>query len=161
MKKAIIALSILCTGTLAISPITFAQGKANINNKEIIQNINKDETNNAINNNKLTNEEKVDIPQEEVNENISNQTEDNKDEVSVEVNKTITKEQAKDLLEVKNPNVEYLYQGDENNFGVLKDKGLSGYVFLPNVEGDMGYFVDKTTQEIYYFHPSGYLELIK
>lgn len=127
MKKAIIALSILCTGILAISPITFAQSKANTNNQEIIQNIN---------NNK-------------------------QEEVSPEINKTITKEQAKVLLEVKNPNVEYLYQGDENNFGALKDKGLSGYVFLPNVEGDMGYFVDKNTQEIYYFHPSGYLELIK
>lgn len=126
MKKAIIALSILCTGILLISPITFAQSKANVNHQEIIQNIN-----------------------------------NKKEEVSPKINKTITKEQAKVLLEVKNPNVEYLYQGDENNFNVLKDKGLSGYVFLPNVEGDMGYFVDKTTQEIYYFHPSGYLKLIK
>lgn len=126
MKKAIIVLSILCTGILAISPITFAQSKANNNNQEIIQNIN-----------------------------------NNQEELAPQVNKTITKEQAKVLLELKNSNVEYLYQGDENNFGVLKDKGLSGYVFLPNVEGDMGYFVDKTTQEIYYFHPSGYLELVK
>lgn len=127
MKKAIIVLSILCTGILAISPITFAQSKANNNHQEIIQNIN---------NNK-------------------------QEELAQEVNKTITKEHAKALLEEKNPNVEYLYQGDENNFGALKDKGLSGYVFLPNVEGDIGYFVDKTTQEIYYFHPSGYLELVK
>ncbi len=127
MKKAIIVLSILCTGILAISPITFAQNKANNNHQEIIQNIN---------NNK-------------------------QEELAPQVNKTITKEQAKALLEEKNPNVEYIYQGDENNFGVLKDKGLSGYVFLPNVEGDIGYFVDKTTQEIYYFHPSGYLELVR
>lgn len=127
MKKAIIVLSILCTGILAISPITFAQSKANNNQQEIIQNIN---------NNK-------------------------QEELAPQVNKTITKEQAKALLEENNPNVEYIYQGDENNFGVLKDKGLSGYVFLPNVEGDIGYFVDKTTQEIYYFHPSGYLELVR
>ena len=126
MKKSIIALSILLTGILTISPVTFAQNKANINYKQINQNV------------------------------INNQ-----EEVNIDINNTITKKQAKELLELKNPNIKYLYQGDENNFTVLKEKGLSGYVFLPDVEGDMGYFVDKTTQNIYYFHPSGYLELIK
>ena len=126
MKKSIIALSILLTGILTISPITFAQNKANINYKQINQNV------------------------------INNQ-----EEVNIDINNTITKEQAKELLKLKNPNIQYLYQGDENTFTVLKEKGLSGYVFLPDVEGDMGYFVDKTTQNIYYFHPSGYLELIK
>ena len=126
MKKSIIALSILLTGILTISPITFAQNKANINYKQI-------------------------------NQNVINKQE----EVNIDINNTITKEEAKELLELKNPNIKYLYQGDENNFTVLKEKGLSGYVFLPDVEGDMGYFVDKTTQNIYYFHPSGYLELIK
>lgn len=126
MKKSIIALSILLTGILTISPVTFAQNKANINYKQINQNV------------------------------INNQ-----EEVNIDINNTITKEQAKELLELKNPNIKYLYQGDENNFTVLKEKSLSGYVFLPDVEGDMGYFVDKTTQNIYYFHPSGYLELIK
>lgn len=126
MKKSIIALSILLTGILTISPVTFAQNKANINYKQINQNV------------------------------INNQ-----EEVNIDINNTITKEQAKELLELKNPNIKYLYQGDENTFTVLKEKGLSGYVFLPDVEGDMGYFVDKTTQNIYYFHPSGYLELIK
>lgn len=126
MKKSIIALSILLTGILTISPVTFAQNKDNINYKQINQNV------------------------------INNQ-----EEVNIDINNTITKEQAKELLELKNPNIKYLYQGDENTFTVLKEKGLSGYVFLPDVEGDMGYFVDKTTQNIYYFHPSGYLELIK
>lgn len=126
MKKSIIALSILLTGILTISPVTFAQNKANINYKQINQNV------------------------------INNQ-----EEVNIDINNTITKKQAKELLELKNPNIKYLYQGDENNFTVLKEKSLSGYVFLPDVEGDMGYFVDKTTQNIYYFHPSGYLELIK
>lgn len=126
MKKSIIALSILLTGILTISPVTFAQNKANINYKQINQNV------------------------------INNQ-----EEVNIDINNTITKEQAKELLKLKNPNIQYLYQGDENTFTVLKEKGLSGYVFLPDVEGDMGYFVDKTTQNIYYFHPSGYLELIK
>ena len=60
-----------------------------------------------------------------------------------------------------NPDIEYLYQGDENSFQALKDKNLSGYVFLPNVDGDMGYFVDKHDSHIYLFHPSGYLELYK
>ena len=126
MKKSIIALSILLTGILTISPVTFAQNKANINYKQINQNV------------------------------INNQ-----EEVNININNTITKEEAKELLKLKNPNRQYLYQGDENTFTVLKEKGLSGYVFLPDVEGDMGYFVDKTTQNIYYFHPSGYLELIK
>lgn len=126
MKKSIIALSILLTGILTISPVTFAQNKANINYKQINQNV------------------------------INNQ-----EEVNIDINNTITKEEAKELLKLKNPNIQYLYQGDENTFTVLKEKGLSGYVFLPDVEGDMGYFVDKTTQNIYYFHPSGYLELIK
>ena len=126
MKKSIIALSILLTGILTISPITFAQNKANINYKQI-------------------------------NQNVINKQE----EVNIDINNTITKEEAKELLELKNTNIKYLYQGDENTFTVLKEKGLSGYVFLPDVEGDMGYFVDKTTQNIYYFHPSGYLELIK
>lgn len=126
MKKSIIVLSILLTGILTISPVTFAQNKANINYKQINQNV------------------------------INNQ-----EEVNININNTITKEQAKELLKLKNPNIQYLYQGDENTFTVLKEKGLSGYVFLPDVEGDMGYFVDKTTQNIYYFHPSGYLELIK
>ena len=126
MKKSIIALSILLTGILTISPVTFAQNKDNINYKQINQNV------------------------------INNQ-----EEVNININNTITKEEAKELLKLKNPNIQYLYQGDENTFTVLKEKGLSGYVFLPDVEGDMGYFVDKTTQNIYYFHPSGYLELIK
>ena len=126
MKKSIIALSILLTGILTISPVTFAQNKANINYKQINQNV------------------------------INNQ-----EEVNININNTITKEEAKELLKLKNPNIQYLYQGDENTFTVLKEKGLSGYVFLPDVEGDMGYFVYKTTQNIYYFHPSGYLELIK
>ena len=104
MKKSIIALSILLTGILTISPVTFAQNKANINYKQINQNV------------------------------INNQ-----EEVNIDINNTITKKQAKELLELKNPNIKYLYQGDENNFTVLKEKSLSGYVFLPDVEGDMGY----------------------
>lgn len=77
------------------------------------------------------------------------------------VAKTLTKDDALKLLLDMNPNLAYSYQGDENTFSALKNKGLSGYVFLPNVDTDLGYFVDKNTSSIYYFHPSGYLEKIK
>lgn len=73
--------------------------------------------------------------------------------------KNLTKNDALDLL-LNHNDLVYLYQGDENTFETLKEKGLSGYVFLPDIETDIGYFVDKDTKEIYYFHPSGYLELL-
>ena len=73
----------------------------------------------------------------------------------------LSKEDALKLLQLMNPNLTYEYKGDETNFPVLKDKGLYGYVFLPNIDTDLGYFIDKNNSHIYYFHPSGYLELIK
>ena len=73
----------------------------------------------------------------------------------------LTVEQAKELLLKYNDKVDYIYQGDANNFEYLKSKNLKGYVFLPNVDTDIGYFVDKETSNIYFFHPSGYLELVK
>lgn len=79
---------------------------------------------------------------------------------SIEVINQLNIEQAKDILEMRNGSIEYTYQGDENTFEVLKEKGLEGYVFLGNVDGDLGYFVNKDSAEIYYFHPSGYLERI-
>lgn len=73
----------------------------------------------------------------------------------------LTLEQAKELLIKYNNKVDYIYQGDANNFEYLKSKKLQGYVFLPNVDTDIGYFVDKQNFKIYFFHPSGYLELAK
>lgn len=73
----------------------------------------------------------------------------------------LSKEDALKLLQLMNPNLTYEYKGDETNFPVLKDKGLYGYVFLPDIDTDLGYFIDKNNSHIYYFHPSGYLELIK
>ncbi len=58
-----------------------------------------------------------------------------------------------------NPNVKYIYQGTESDFKALQEKGLKGYVFLPDIDGDLGMFVNKDNAKIYYFHPSGYLEL--
>lgn len=49
--------------------------------------------------------------------------------------------------------------GDENTYSVLKEKGHEGYVFLPNAPTDLGMFVNKNTKEIYYFHPSGYMDI--
>lgn len=73
----------------------------------------------------------------------------------------LTKDDALNLLLDMNSNLVYSYQGDENTFNFLKLKKVSGYVFLPNATTDLGYFVDKKTSNIYYFHPSGYLEKIK
>lgn len=53
-----------------------------------------------------------------------------------------------------------IYQGNASDFEALKAKNLNGYVFLPDADGDIGYFVNENTSEIYYFHPSGYLELV-
>ena len=71
----------------------------------------------------------------------------------------LTQEQAKELLVKYNNKVDYIYQGTEDNFEYLKSKNLHGYVFLPDTDTDIGYFVDKQSSKIYYFHPSGYLEL--
>lgn len=84
------------------------------------------------------------------------QFKDNSDTIQ---NISLTQEQAKELLIKYNDKVDYIYQGDENDFEALKSKNLSGYVFLPDVETDIGFFVDKNTSHIYFFHPSGYLEL--
>lgn len=74
---------------------------------------------------------------------------------------SLTQEDALNILSQMNSNVSYSYKGDENKLKTLKDKGLKGYVFIPNIPTDLGYFVDKENNEVYYFHPSGYLELIK
>ena len=73
----------------------------------------------------------------------------------------LTIEQAKELLLKYNNKVDYIYQGDASNFEYLKSKNLQGYVFLPDVDTDIGYCVDKQNSNIYFFHPSGYLELAK
>ena len=78
---------------------------------------------------------------------------------TVQVTNKLSKDQAQELLSMYNPNVKYIYQGTENEFEVLKEKGLQGYVFLPEIDTDLGMFVNKDTAKIYYFHPSGYLEL--
>lgn len=137
------------------------------------ESINTDTTNNYTNENSDSNKNNLDSP---LNENTvvtddSNKTEiSNNDETTPDdqnskneetVQNVISKDDALNILKSINPNLTYNYQGDENTFTSLKDKGLSGYVFLPEIDTDLGYFVDKNTSHVYYFHPSGYLELIK
>ena len=65
------------------------------------------------------------------------------------------------IKEVEEADFTYTYQGDENTFEAIKEKGIRGYVFLPNVDTDLAYLVDKDSGNIYYFHPSGYFEKLQ
>ncbi len=121
-----------------VKPEVNSEVESKINSK-----IEKDENNQTIENNK---QEVIDKEQVE-------------DKNTVEVIEVLNQEQAKELLEMYNKDVNYAFQGDENTFEVLSQKGLSGYVFFPDYDTDLGFFVDKNTASIYYFHPSGYLEL--
>ena len=94
-----------------------------------------------------------------IDETVFAQNNTNETNVQVQVIEKLNKEQAEELLEMYNPNVKYIYQGTEDDFEALQEKGLKGYVFLPDADTDIGYFVDKESSQIYYFHPSGYLEL--
>lgn len=80
---------------------------------------------------------------------------------TVQKQHTLTQAEAQQLLIDNNNKVNYIFQGTSDNFKALQEKGLKGYVFLPEADSDMGYFVDQDTCHIYSFHPSGYLELIK
>ena len=190
MKKGIIALSILCTGLLLLDPVknmSFASKDDNVVNK--VEENEKNENNiddkelhnenNTVNKNENIAQENKDEqfkedkaedinkdeeikPEVIVNENkeVSNE-EESKENTDEEEKQVLSKEEAEQLLININPELEYLYQGDENNFSALKERNLTGYVFLPNVDGDIGYFIDKTNSDVYFFHPSGYLELVK
>lgn len=72
----------------------------------------------------------------------------------------LTQEEAKKILLKYNNKVDYIYKGDASEYPSLKSKNLEGYVFLPNVPTDIGYFVDKNNGNIYFFHPSGYLKQV-
>ncbi|MGL5346194.1 MAG: hypothetical protein ACRDA3_02485 [Peptostreptococcaceae bacterium] len=111
----------------------------------------KQDTQDVIEQNESTKQDTQDVVEqnESIKQDIQDVTEQN----------SLTQEQAKHLLIKYNDKVNYIYQGDENNFEALKSKNLSGYVFLPDVETDIGFFVDKNTSHIYFFHPSGYIEL--
>ena len=159
----------------SLVPVNSLENTISKNNNSSQSNEIKETSNNNIHNDDKSNKEikqenninknaNSDIkPKENISENLdtditNQQNTSNENNITV---KSLTMEDALKLLNEMNPNLTYEYKGDENTFTTLKDKGLSGYVFLPNIDTDLGYFVDKNTSSIYYFHPSGYLEKIK
>ncbi len=207
MKKGIIAITLLLTGALLITPITNAisqndeqenvkpvkvEQATNTENTQVVtnsegkttQNENttkpvKSETTVAENKEPVKEEVKVDNKKEEVK--VDNKKEESKKEESSkpaeetvvdddkykeEVQTGMTKSEAKAILnkyikEVEEADFTYTYQGDENTFEAMQEKGIRGYVFLPDIETDMAYLVDKDNGSIYFFHPSGYFELLQ
>lgn len=75
--------------------------------------------------------------------------------------KLLSQEQALNILNKMDNSVEYIYMGTEKDFDALQAKKLKGFVFLPDEEGDMGYFVNSKNGQVLFFHPSGYMERIK
>lgn len=141
MKKVIIAISLVLIGALLITPITNA--------------VSSDDS-------KEVNNQKLNIEQNVENNDKTTQT-NNIDKSKTE---EMSKSEAEEILnkyikDVEKADFTYTYQGDENTFEVIKEKGIRGYVFLPNIETDMAYLVDKDNGSIYHFHPSGYLEKLQ
>ena len=208
MKKGIIAITLLLTGALLITPITNAisqnNKKENVKPVKVEQATNtvktdvvknnedkttqKEETNTpvkaetTVSENKKPAKVKVETKKEETKKEETKKEEtkkeestkpvnntaikDNKDKEKEEVKTGMTKSQAKAVLnkylkEVEKVDFTYTYQGDENTFKAMQKKGIRGYVFLPNIETDLAYLVDKDNGSIYFFHPSGYFELLQ
>ena len=215
MKKGIIAVSLLLSGALLITPITNALSKSDekettVKPVKIEQNVQSEkiESTDKINevNDKTTQTNDIDKQETSIKENLTkennketikkenkkeNKKEDTAKEESIKENKIedkvqntqntteekpqepeqkenlgMSKSQAKAVLnkylnEVEKTDLTYTYQGDENTFESIKEKGIRGYVFLPNVDTDMAYLVDKDNGNIYFFHPSGYFELLQ
>ena len=145
MKKGIIAISLLLTGALLITPITNA-----ISQKDVVKDV-----------------KPIKVEQStKDNENNTTQTEEETTFAEVEDKTGMSKSEAEAILnkyikEVEEADFTYTYQGDENTFEAIKEKGIRGYVFLPNVDTDLAYLVDKDSGNIYYFHPSGYFEKLQ
>ena len=211
MKKGIIAVSLLLSGALLITPITNALSKSDekettVKPVKIEQNVQSEkiESTDKINevNNKTTQTNDIDKQETSIKENLTkennketikkeNKKEDTAKEESIKENKIedkvqntqntteekfqtseqkedlrMSKSQAEAVLnkylnKVEKTDLTYTYQGDENTFESIKEKGIRGYVFLPNVDTDMAYLVDKDNGNIYFFHPSGYFELLQ
>ena len=162
MKKGIIAVSLLLSGALLITPITNALSKSD--EKETTVKPVKIEQN--VQSEKIESTDKIN----EVNDKTTQTNDIDKQETYIKENKKedlrMSKSQAEAVLnkylnEVEKTDLTYTYQGDENTFESIKEKGIRGYVFLPNVDTDMAYLVDKDNGNIYFFHPSGYFELLQ
>ncbi|HBI93695.1 MAG TPA: hypothetical protein DDY58_15465 [Terrisporobacter glycolicus] len=198
MKKGIIAVTLLLSGALSITPIVNAisQNDKQVSVKPVkveqttntekveVTKDNEDKTaqkeetkkpakveNTAVKNKKPVKEEiKVNNKKEETKKEEATKPVDNKvvkdDKDKEEVKTGMTKSQAEAILnkyikDVEKADFTYTYQGDENTFEAMQEKGIRGYVFLPNIETDLAYLVDKDSGSIYFFHPSGYFELLQ
>lgn len=197
MKKGIIAVSLLLSGALLITPITNALSKSDekettVKPVKIEQNVQSEkiESTDKINevNDKTTQTNDIDkqetyikenkkedtVKEESIKENIIEDKVQNTQNTTGEKFQTseqkedlrMSKSQAEAVLnkylnEIEKTDLTYTYQGDENTFESIKEKGIRGYVFLPNVDTDMAYLVDKDNGNIYFFHPSGYFELLQ
>ena len=199
MKKGIIAITLLLTGALLITPIANAisQNKKQENVKpvkveqatntvktEVVKN-NEDKTTQKEETKKTAKSDtaavetkkpikvetkkketkKVQTKKEETTKPVNNTVvKDNKDKEEVKTGMTKSQAEAvlnKYLKEVEKVDFTYTYQGYENTFKAMQKKGIRGYVFLPNIETDLAYLVDKDNGSIYFFHPSGYFELLQ
>ncbi|MDU4860618.1 MAG: hypothetical protein E6356_06465 [Terrisporobacter othiniensis] len=198
MKKGIIAVTLLLSGALSITPIANAisQNDKQVSEKPVkveqttntekveVTKDNEDKTaqnketkktakveTKAVKNKKTVKEEiKVNNKKEETKKEEATKPADNKvvkdDKDKEEVKIGMTKSQAEAILnkyikDVEKADFTYTYQGDENTFEAMQEKGIRGYVFLPNIETDLAFLVDKDSGSIYFFHPSGYFELLQ
>ena len=191
MKKGVIAISLLIAGGLLFTPIknaSFAKDmKDNAATAKVETTTEKTQSSNEAEDKTTQSEEvKQPIKEETTTQKESTSQEDTavKEDVKAEESKNktteaatngnkeeqedtgMTKSQAEQILdkyieEVEQSDFTYTYQGDENTFDAIKEKGIRGYVFLPNLETDMAYLVDKDNGNIYFFHPSGYFELLQ
>ena len=201
MKKGIIAIALLVSGVLLITPIANAisqnNKQENVAPVKVEQATNTAKTEVVKNNEEKTTQKqeakkpakvetvavktkkpakvkvetkkeeakKVETKKEETSKQANNTVvKDDKDKE--EVNTGMTKSQAEAVLnkylkEVEKVDFTYTYQGNEDTFKAMNKKGIRGYVFLPNIETDLAYLVDKDSGSIYFFHPSGYFELLQ
>lgn len=139
-----------------VNKIETTQKQENVKDEVKIDKVEKEEPKEE--NNTQVKDEQQNVEKEQVTTEEPKK-EEPKDESNVEVINVLNKEQAQEVLKMYKKDVQFTYEGDENNFQALSQRGLSGYVFFPDYDTDLGFFVDKNTASIYYFHPSGYLEL--
>ncbi len=201
MKKGIIAIALLVSGVLLITPIANAisqnnkqknvapvkvEQATNTAKTEVVKN-NEEETTQKQEAKKPAKVETVAVKTKkpakvkvETKKEEAKKVETKKEETSKPANNTVvkddkdkeevktgmTKSQAEAVLnkylkEVEKVDFTYTYQGNEDTFKAMNKKGIRGYVFLPNIETDLAYLVDKDSGSIYFFHPSGYFELLQ
>ncbi|MEW9080345.1 hypothetical protein [Terrisporobacter glycolicus] len=201
MKKGIIAITLLLTGALLITPI--ANGISQNNKQENVKPVKVEQATNTAKTEVVKNNEDKTTQKEETKKPVKSETSvvetkkpvkvkeetkkeetkkvvTKKEETTKPVNNTVakddkdkeevktgmTKSQAEAVLnkylkDVEKVDFTYAYQGNENTFKAMQKKGIRGYVFLPNIETDLAYLVDKDNGSIYFFHPSGYFELLQ